>query len=50
MLSKSKLKLITFFAFILAFIVIFLGAYTRLTDAGLGCPDWPDVMDIYPAI
>ena len=18
-----------------------LGAYTRLTDAGLGCPDWP---------
>ena len=26
---------------ILAFIVIILGAYTRLTDAGLGCPDWP---------
>lgn len=25
----------------LAFIVIILGAYTRLTDAGLGCPDWP---------
>ena len=22
-------------------IVIILGAYTRLTDAGLGCPDWP---------
>lgn len=22
-------------------IVIGLGAYTRLTDAGLGCPDWP---------
>ncbi len=21
--------------------VILLGAYTRLTDAGLGCPDWP---------
>jgi len=21
--------------------VIVLGAYTRLTDAGLGCPDWP---------
>jgi heme a synthase len=21
--------------------VIILGAYTRLTDAGLGCPDWP---------
>lgn len=29
------------FAACLAFIVILLGAYTRLTDAGLGCPDWP---------
>jgi cytochrome c oxidase assembly protein subunit 15 len=28
-------------AVILAFIVIILGAYTRLKDAGLGCPDWP---------
>jgi heme a synthase len=28
-------------ALILAVIVIMLGAYTRLTDAGLGCPDWP---------
>ncbi|NKB47490.1 MAG: heme A synthase [Legionellales bacterium] len=26
---------------ILAFSVITLGAYTRLTHAGLGCPDWP---------
>jgi len=26
---------------VLAFLVIALGAYTRLTDAGLGCPDWP---------
>ncbi|KXO14118.1 Heme A synthase, cytochrome oxidase biogenesis protein Cox15-CtaA [Moritella sp. JT01] len=26
---------------LLAFLVIALGAYTRLTDAGLGCPDWP---------
>jgi len=25
----------------LAFCVIILGVYTRLTDAGLGCPDWP---------
>lgn len=25
----------------LALVVIVLGAYTRLTDAGLGCPDWP---------
>ncbi len=28
-------------AFILTCIVILLGAYTRLKDAGLGCPDWP---------
>lgn len=26
---------------VLTFIVIVLGAYTRLSDAGLGCPDWP---------
>ncbi|WP_394244442.1 COX15/CtaA family protein [Vibrio astriarenae] len=25
----------------LAIVVIALGAYTRLSDAGLGCPDWP---------
>ena len=25
----------------LAFVVVLLGAYTRLVDAGLGCPDWP---------
>lgn len=28
-------------AFVLTLGVIVLGAYTRLTDAGLGCPDWP---------
>ncbi len=26
---------------VFAFIVIILGAYVRLSDAGLGCPDWP---------
>lgn len=31
----------TIFAALLAFCVILLGAYTRLGDAGLGCPDWP---------
>ncbi|MYE87286.1 MAG: heme A synthase [Gammaproteobacteria bacterium] len=25
----------------LALVVVVLGAYTRLADAGLGCPDWP---------
>ena len=27
--------------FLLAFCVVILGAYVRLSDAGLGCPDWP---------
>jgi cytochrome c oxidase assembly protein subunit 15 len=33
-------KLILFAAF-LTFCVVVLGAYVRLSDAGLGCPDWP---------
>ncbi|MEK1943434.1 MAG: COX15/CtaA family protein [Pseudomonas sp.] len=28
-------------ATVLAIVVVLLGAYTRLTHAGLGCPDWP---------
>lgn len=28
-------------ASVLAFCVVVLGAYVRLSDAGLGCPDWP---------
>lgn len=26
---------------LLAFCVVLMGAYVRLSDAGLGCPDWP---------
>jgi heme a synthase len=33
-----KLVLITLAA---TFVLIVLGAYVRLSDAGLGCPDWP---------
>ncbi len=29
------------FGVLLCFGVVVLGAYVRLTDAGLGCPDWP---------
>ena len=29
------------FTALLAFCVILVGAYVRLSDAGLGCPDWP---------
>ena len=35
------MKLLTKIVLVLTFIVIVLGAYTRLKDAGLGCPDWP---------
>jgi cytochrome c oxidase assembly protein subunit 15 len=28
-------------AALLAFVVVVAGAYVRLSDAGLGCPDWP---------
>lgn len=35
------LKPLTSATLLLALVVIVLGAYTRLTDAGLGCPDWP---------
>lgn len=31
----------TLVAVVLAFIVVVMGAYVRLSDAGLGCPDWP---------
>lgn len=30
-----------FVAVLLAVLVVVLGAFTRLVDAGLGCPDWP---------
>lgn len=32
---------LTFGTACLALLVILLGAWTRLSDAGLGCPDWP---------
>jgi cytochrome c oxidase assembly protein subunit 15 len=35
------MKKLVFISILLAMVVIILGAYTRLTDAGLGCPDWP---------
>lgn len=39
--NKSLFFKLAFAATCLAFVVILLGAYTRLADAGLGCPDWP---------
>ena len=36
-----NLKNLTLFSGLLGFVVVALGAWTRLADAGLGCPDWP---------
>ncbi len=41
-MNNSKIDFfLCLLATLLAFSVIVLGAYTRLSDAGLGCPDWP---------
>ncbi len=32
---------LVFTATILTFVVVVVGAFVRLSDAGLGCPDWP---------
>jgi cytochrome c oxidase assembly protein subunit 15 len=37
----KNIKNLSLFGICLAFVVIALGAWTRLVDAGLGCPDWP---------
>ena len=39
--SSSDLRKLVFVSILLAIVVVSLGAYTRLTHAGLGCPDWP---------
>lgn len=36
-----RIAVIATIALFFAWLVIMLGAYTRLTHAGLGCPDWP---------
>ena len=39
--SRRFLVGATLVTLVLALVVIVLGAYVRLSDAGLGCPDWP---------
>jgi heme a synthase len=41
MKSTKPSYLLIQLAVALAFCVVVLGAFTRLKDAGLGCPDWP---------
>ena len=40
-LSTELFKKLAMVAAALALFVVVLGAYVRLSDAGLGCPDWP---------
>jgi cytochrome c oxidase assembly protein subunit 15 len=40
-MKNRTLLMIIRVALVLAFTVVVLGAYTRLTNSGLGCPDWP---------
>src|SRR5690554_617969 len=37
----TRLRRLSLAGVLLALVVVVLGAYTRLVDAGLGCPDWP---------
>jgi len=37
----SARRLLAGVALLLAFVVVSMGAWVRLSDAGLGCPDWP---------
>lgn len=41
MLTSRGFLALSIAAFLLALCVVILGAYVRLSNAGLGCPDWP---------
>jgi cytochrome c oxidase assembly protein subunit 15 len=40
-MSLTAFRRLALLGAVLAFCVVVLGAYTRLSNAGLGCPDWP---------
>ncbi|HSX93029.1 MAG TPA: COX15/CtaA family protein [Hydrogenophaga sp.] len=37
----QRLRVLTLVTLFLTFDLVLFGAFTRLTDSGLGCPDWP---------
>ena len=39
--SGQRLRALTLLTLFLTFDLVLFGAFTRLTDSGLGCPDWP---------
>ncbi len=38
---SQRLQALTWVTLFLTFDLVLFGAFTRLTDSGLGCPDWP---------
>lgn len=40
-LAPASFVRLALISLLFAYVVVLLGAYTRLADAGLGCPDWP---------
>ena len=39
--AARRLQALTILTLFLTFDLVLFGAFTRLTDSGLGCPDWP---------
>jgi heme a synthase len=39
--SAARLRALALLTLFLSFDLVMFGAFTRLTDSGLGCPDWP---------
>lgn len=39
--AAQRLRALTLITLFLTFDLVMFGAFTRLTDSGLGCPDWP---------
>lgn len=39
--GAQRLRALTLLTLFLTFDLVLFGAFTRLTDSGLGCPDWP---------
>jgi len=39
--AAKRLRVLTLVTLFLTFDLVLFGAFTRLTDSGLGCPDWP---------
>ena len=39
--AYGRIRALTLVTLFLTFDLVLLGSFTRLTDSGLGCPDWP---------